>query len=346
MHLDVKNLRIALNGEVVLDDVSFSLEQGQIGCLLGPSGSGKTTALRAIAGFQTLAGGAITAGGQLVSSAEKLVPPEHRGMGMVFQDYALMPHLTVKQNIAFGLHRLTPKAARDRVAEVIEQVGLNSAAQRYPHELSGGQQQRVALARAVAPRPRLLLLDEPFSNLDAELRERLSTELRDFLKNTGITALLVTHDQLEAFAIAEEIGLLENGKLVQWDTPYNLYHRPATRFVADFIGSGVFLAGKVEQDGCVVTEVGELYGKLAGPSPVSSASVDVLIRPDDVVYDPESLLRARIVRRAFRGAEILYTLELDGGTRLLTLVASHHNHRIGDTIGIRLDTDHLVVFPT
>ncbi|OZI60936.1 ABC transporter ATP-binding protein [Bordetella genomosp. 11] len=218
-----------------VDDLSLTLPGGHIGCLLGPSGCGKTTVLRAIAGFEPPAGGRILLDGVVLSSTTRHVAPERRRVGMMFQDYALFPHLTVGRNVGFGLRR-QPRAERERrVAEMLELVGLAQAVDRYPHELSGGQQQRVALARALAPSPDLLLLDEPFSNLDADARERLAFEVRDILKHTGHTAVLVTHDQAEAFAIADRIGVMTEGRVAQWDTPYNLRHHPATPFVADFI---------------------------------------------------------------------------------------------------------------
>lgn len=220
----------------VVQDLSLTLPVGHIGCLLGESGCGKTTILRAIAGFEPVRGGHIALDGTVISSDSVQVAPEHRRVGMMFQDYALFPHLTAAENVAFGLRKLMNKAERAvRVKEMLDVVGLGAAANSYPHEISGGQQQRVALARALAPSPDLLLLDEPFSNLDVDTRERLAFEVRDILKSTGHTAILVTHNQAEAFAIADRIGIMSEGKIVQWDTPYNLHHRPTNRFVRDFV---------------------------------------------------------------------------------------------------------------
>jgi iron(III) transport system ATP-binding protein len=263
---------------------------------------------------------------------------------MVFQDYALFPHLSVARNIAFGLNGLSSAAAQSRTATMLELVGLVELADAYPHELSGGQQQRVALARALAPAPGLLLLDEPFSNLDVELRERLSLEVRAILKSAGTTAILVTHDQHEAFALAEEIGVMKDGRIEQWDTAYNLYHRPRTRFVADFVGQGVFVRGVTEDSGKVRTELGELEGDTETGVP-RGAAVDMLLRPDDILHDDASPWRAEVTAKAFRGAEFLYTLQLASGTRVMSLVPSHHNHAIGERIGIRLAIDHVVAFP-
>jgi iron(III) transport system ATP-binding protein len=238
-----------------------------------------------------------------------------------------------------------------RIDKLLSLVGLASHARQYPHELSGGQQQRVALARALAPQPDLLLLDEPFSNLDVDLRERLALEVRDILKGLGTTAVLVTHDQHEAFAIADQIGVMHAGEIVQWDNAYNLYHRPANRFVADFIGQGVFTPGVVDLPKQQVNiELGSLplwHGVDAcATSDRDAAQVDVLLRADDVIHDDASQLQAEVVRKAFRGAEFLYTLRLPSGQKLLALVPSHHDHAIGERIGIRLGADHVVTFPS
>ncbi|MGZ5151429.1 MAG: ABC transporter ATP-binding protein, partial [Burkholderiales bacterium] len=231
-----------------------------------------------------------------------------------------------------------------RVAELLDIVGLQNVATRYPQELSGGQQQRVALARALAPRPELMLLDEPFSNLDVDMRERLSVEVRDILKREHATAILVTHDQHEAFNIADEIGIMTQGRIEQWDTPYRLYHEPASRFVADFIGQGVFLPGTVLDRQTVRVELGILRGRITQDVPYGTA-VDVLLRPDDILHDDSSPLQAQVLHKAFRGAQFLYTLQLAGGARVLSLVPSHHNHAVGEKIGIRLEIDHVVAFP-
>jgi iron(III) transport system ATP-binding protein len=349
--LDLRNIRQAYGRQTVVNDLSLMLKKGDIGCLLGPSGCGKTTVLRCIAGFEPISAGEILLKGVVVSSMRLSLPPEQRHIGMVFQDYALFPHLTVSANIGFGLHRV-PKAEREaRIAEMLQTVGLTDASRKYPHELSGGQQQRVALARALAPRPDLLLLDEPFSNLDVSLRERLSLEVREILKAQNATAILVTHDQDEAFAIADEIGVMHDGEIQQWDTAYNLYHRPANRFVANFIGQGVFLPGKMLDSHHVEIELGILTGTIPHECIpgycllcTPGSPVDVLIRPDDIVHDDASPLRAAVLNKAFRGADILYTLRLPGGAIALSLVPSHHNHAIGEKIGIKLEVDHVVAF--
>jgi iron(III) transport system ATP-binding protein len=351
MFLSVNQLSIRYPGAhaAAVDGVSLSLRAGDIGVLIGPSGCGKTTLLRAVAGLEQVSGGSIAMATETVSSAQAHMPPEHRRIGMVFQDYALFPHLDVGRNVGFGIAQL-PKAERAlRVAEVLELVGLGGLQARYPHELSGGQQQRVALARALAPRPRLLLLDEPFSNLDVDLRERLAHEVRAILKAAGATALFVTHDQLEAFAIGDTIGVMHQGHLHQWDDAYALYHRPATRFVAEFIGHGVFAPAQIRQFGqevSVQTPLGALQDleECPLPSAYEGGLCDVLLRADDIIHDDAAPVKAQIVRKAFRGSEFLYTLRLTSGEELMTHVPSHHNHALGEWIGIRPQVDHVVTF--
>ncbi len=348
--LEVRNLRQAYGPQQVVRDLSFSLERGRVGCILGPSGCGKTTLLRCIAGFEPVTGGEIRLAGAIVSRPGLLVPPEKRRIGMVFQDYALFPHLNIAENIGFGLRSLGAPERKARVEELVRLVGLGESLTAYPHEISGGQQKRVALARALAPRPELLLMDEPFSNLDVELRERLSLEVREILNASGTTAVMVTHDQHEAFAMADEIGVMREGAIEQWDSAYNLYHRPASRFVADFVGQGVFLPAKVLSDHQVEIELGVLNGSVpydcsAGCDKCGKGcSAEVLLRPDDIIHDDASRLQAEVVHKAFRGAEIMYTLKLDSGRKVLALVPSHHNHALGERIGIRLDVDHVVAF--
>lgn len=324
-------------------NLSFTLARGQIGCLLGPSGCGKTTALRCIAGFETIANGEIHVNQRLVSSRTLSVPAEKRHISMVFQDYALFPHLDVKSNVGFGLRNMDRAASRQRIAEMLEVVGLQALGNAYPHELSGGQQQRVALARALAPKPDLLLLDEPFSNLDVALRERLGLEVRAILKQQNATAVLVTHDQQEAFAIADEIGILHRGMIQQWDVPYKLYHVPNNRFVADFIGEGVFIPGTVLGPDTIEIELGIVPAKMP-ENCCTGCTVDVLIRPDDLIHDDHSPMQATVIAKAFRGAEFLYTLQLNSGVQVLSLVPSHHNHALGEKIGIKLEIDHVIAF--
>jgi iron(III) transport system ATP-binding protein len=351
MFLDLSHLVVHYAGRSrpAVDGVSLGLPAGEIGVLIGPSGCGKTTLLRAVAGLERAQAGSILLARETVSSRQVHVPAEDRRIGMVFQDYALFPHLDVGRNVAFGLTHLKPAERQQRVGEVLDLVGLGKVHKRYPHELSGGQQQRVALARALAPKPRLLLLDEPFSNLDVDLRERLAHEVRGILKQAGATALFVTHDQLEAFAIGDRIGVMHEGQLHQWDAAYALYHRPATRFVADFIGHGVFIHARIAQHGggvVVHTALGDLSDMLECPLPGAypDGLCDVLLRADDIVHDDAAAVKAQIVRKAFRGSEFLYTLQLQTGEAVMAHVPSHHDHAIGEWIGIRAEVDHVVTF--
>lgn len=330
--------------------VCLSLTAGQLGVLIGPSGCGKTSLLRAIAGLEHPSQGRIWVQGRPISGPGLHLPPEDRHIGMVFQDYALFPHLSVADNIGFGVKHLAAAERRQRVAELLDVVGLAHAAQRAPHQLSGGQQQRIALARALAPRPQLLLLDEPFSSLDVDLRERLAHDLRSILKQTGTTALFVTHDQQEAFALGDVIGVMHQGRLEQWDSPYELYHRPATRFVAEFIGHAVFTQAQIimcAHGPCVHTPLGEIDNPNECPLPSAypDGQCDVLLRADDILHDDDSPVKGRIERKAFRGSEFLYTLRLATGEQVLTHVPSHHDHQLGEWIGICLEMDHVVTFP-
>ncbi|MFV1997632.1 MAG: ABC transporter ATP-binding protein [Acidiferrobacterales bacterium] len=342
--LTLKNVQCSYADHVVVRGLSMHVNRGSLVCLLGPSGCGKTTILRAIAGFHPLDAGEIQLNEKPVSSPGFTLPPEKRRLGMVFQDYALFPHLNVADNISFGLGPL-PNAHQLRIVQtMLEIVGMDGMENRYPHELSGGQQQRVALARALAPQPDLILMDEPFSNLDIDLRERLSEEVRQILKKQNITMVLVTHDQHEAFALGDLVGVMHEGKLLQWDTPYNLYHEPNSRFVADFIGQGVFLDGKLVAPDRIETELGIYKGNRAYDWGTGTP-VELLLRPDDIIPDSGSDLKVEILQKAFKGAEIMYTLRLPGGGRLLSLFPSHADHCIGDIVGIRVEADHLVAFP-
>ena len=342
MRLELDNIVQAYRSRHVLQGISFQIEQGQIGCLLGPSGCGKTTVLRCIAGFEPVLEGQIITDNIVISGPGFTVRPELRGIGMVFQDFALLPHLNVLENVEFGLHFLPSARRREHALETLASMGLSNTVDVFPHELSGGQQQRVALARALAPNPKLLLMDEPFSSLDGELRHRLSIEVRELLKERGTTALMVTHDQQEAFSIADRIGVILDGQLMQWDSAYQLYHEPANRFVADFVGRGVIVSGLVETGGIRIG-LGLLKGGSDKLAP--GTTVDVLLRPDDIIHDDDSELTAEVCHKEFRGADILYTLCLDHGDHFYALVPSHHNHRVGEHIGVRLEADHVVTFP-
>lgn len=309
--------------KVVVDGLSLELGAGEIGCLLGASGCGKTTVLRAIAGFEPLLAGRMELQGELIATAHAGQPPEQRRVGMMFQDYALFPHLDVAANVAFGLDRIPRAERRARVREMLELVGLGQSAGAFPHELSGGQQQRVALARALAPRPALLLLDEPFSNLDIDTRQRLAGELRSLLKAAGTTVLMVTHDQAEAFAMADRIGVMERGRILQWDSAQALYRRPADRFVADFIGRGSLVSARA-------------LGLADGG--------DVLLRPESIACDPAGGIRGVLVGVGFRGPHHVGNVRLAGGEVVEVDLCDEHAAQLGAEIGLRL-VDAPLAFP-
>lgn len=331
--LRVAGLAHAFGPREVLEHIDLELPAGRTLALVGPSGSGKSTLLHLCAGLLTLREGQIDNG--------------FTRTAMLFQQPQLLPWKTALDNIALGLKaRRVGRAQRLAAARAMGQaMGLDELAlAQFPPQLSGGMQSRVALARALVLEPDLLLLDEPFSNLDVELRERLGAEVRSILKEQRITTLMVTHDQQEAFALGDVVGIMREGGIVQWDTPFNLYHQPANRFVAGFIGHGVFLQGRLLSSDTVQTEIGPIQGGRSYPWPVGTP-VDVLLRPDDIVPDPESGLRGRIVKEAFKGAEILYTLRLPTGADVLSLFPSHQRHQIGEQVGLRVAADHLVAFP-
>ena len=341
--LSIKDISVAYDDHIVVKNVSFELEVGQIGCLLGPSGCGKSTLLRAIAGLESISNGTICLEEQHLSTPDFTQPPENRRIGLVFQDLALFPHLSIEDNVKFGLKKWSTKEQHKRVKALLKLVGLEGMEKRYPHSLSGGQQQRIALARAIAPKPKLLLLDEPFSGLDAAMREELLPEVRNILLQEKVSALLVTHDQLEAFAMADVVAIMNSGEILQFDTPFNIYHEPNCRFVGDFIGRGKFLLAEIRDEFSVMSPLGILRSKKPHIFSVGQ-QVEILIRPDDVLHDDDSDTHAEIVAKQFRGSHFLYQVKSSSGHLLYCFASSHHNHSIGESIGIKLDIDHLVMF--
>lgn len=316
--LRCRGLRKAFGDVVVVRDVGFTVAAGDILALVGPSGCGKTTLLRLLAGFERLDGGSIEIGGRVVADESRHLPPEARQVGMVFQDYAVFPHLSAGRNVGFALGK--DRAARERVAELLAFVGLPGREEAMPHELSGGEQQRVALARALSTQPAALLLDEPFSNLDAALRAEVRHEVRALLKARGVTAVFVTHDQEEALLLGDRVGVMRAGHLEQVDTPETVFHRPRTRFVAEFLGQTAFVPGEVAGGGIAspLGAVGRRLGLAEG------APVEIAVRPDDVTFVADERGDSQVRSRRFTGMAVIYEVVLPDGTR----VASWQPHEI------------------
>ncbi len=315
-------------GDVLaVDETSLCVERGEVVALLGPSGCGKTTLLRLIAGFERPEAGTVDVDGRPVAGGGAWVPPEQRRVGMVFQDYALFPHLTVAENVGFGLSR---RVRPTRVHELLDVVGLDGLGRRYPHELSGGQQQRVALARALAPTPELVLLDEPWSNVDPSLRESLRAEVSEIIRPLGITVVLVTHDREEAFSLADRIALMRSGTVVQEGTAEELYFTPATRWAAEFVGAGNVLVGDVV-DGRVVTPIGRFHANGAA----SATAAQVLVRPELLELEPDPAGAAQVVGREFRGHDVFYRVLLDG-VELVSQRPSTEVVPLGSRVSIRV----------
>ena len=337
--LQVQRLVLAYSGSPVVCELSLTLAKGEIACLLGPSGCGKSTLLRAIAGLHNVHSGSISLRGELLSSTKRQVPPDARRLSFVFQDLALFPHLCVADNLALGILRRPAPARAARIAELLEQFELTAFAKRFPHELSGGQQQRVALARALAPQHDLILLDEPFSSLDARLRTDLSRSLRQQLTASGTSAILVSHDLSEALACADVIGVMNKGRLEQWGTPFSVYCQPASLFVAGFVGDGTMLNASV-RDGQIKT----LLGAMTDPKArTAHAQMRLLLRPEDLHFDASAALRGRVLRSEFRGAQTLYQIQTQG---LELLVSAAHSQPLPDgmEVGLRVAPRHINLF--
>ena len=291
-----------------VNELSFCLKEGEIISILGPSGCGKTTILRLIAGFETPENGEVLLRDVRASGGGDHIPPEKRGVAMVFQDYALFPHLSVSKNIGFGLRKMKASDRKKRVEEVLQTIEMSGLGHRYPHQISGGQQQRVALGRALAPRPVVVLLDEPFSNLDAAMRGQMRREVQAILRREGATAVLVTHDQQEALSFADRVAVMNRGRLEQIGTPEEIFRQPTTSFVATFVGHASFIPGEVDGEE-IVTEIGRFPHK-GDPSP---SNVVVMIRPDDVKLTPDSEGQGTIMSREFHGSRNFYFITLDSG---------------------------------
>ena len=339
-HVLLKDIAKTFGSVTAIPELTLEIKKEEFFSLLGPSGCGKTTILRLIAGLEKPDKGSIVIGERIIAGVE-WVQPEKRRTGLVFQDYALFPHMTTFKNISFGLTGCSKNELKQKVMELLKMVGLSDAAQRYPHELSGGQQQRVALARALAPSPEVMLLDEPFSNLDADLRMELRTETKRILKKSGTTTILVTHDQEEAFSLSDRVGVLNNGRLEQVGTPEEIYHKPATRFVANFVGRADFVNGRIEGES-VISDIGVF--KCGGDIPCDTVDVDLMIRPDDVdfVIDPQG--NASIIEAEFLGADIIYKISLSSGKVIQSIKPSARIFSVGSRVRIAVDPAHIIVF--
>lgn len=358
--LTVSQLKCHYQDHLVVKEADFSLSAGEIACLLGPSGCGKTTVLRSIAGFHPLSEGEIHLGDRLLSTKATRVPPEKRRVGMVFQDYALFPHLNVADNIKFGLYRLPKAEQQKRCHDLLKLVQLEGMEKRTPDQLSGGQQQRVALARALAPKPDLLLLDEPFSSLDSRLRRELARDVRQILKQQGTTAIMVTHDQDEAFAIADQVGIMHDGQLLQWGTPANLYQHPRAPFVASFLGQGHWIEGTLLDQQSVETSFGIVRSQAPSDMPLTQGQrVRLWLRPEDTTLQsttppanddnhfeksPLEERHPKIVDKTFEGARTHYQVQLADG-HYLSARTQDDQWSLGDSIDVQATPKTLIVFP-
>jgi len=349
----IKGLSKSYGAETAaVSDLDLTIRDNSFVTLLGPSGCGKTTTLRLIAGYMRPDAGTIHVGDKLLSSLDGVVPPEHRGMGMVFQNYAVWPHKSVYENVVFGLklRKVPHDKARRQVAAALAQVNLAGLEDRLPSQLSGGQQQRVALARSLVVEPGILLLDEPLSNLDAKLRERMRTELKELQRRTGITFVYVTHDQAEALALSDQIAVIHSGRLQQFGSPDEVYTRPKNRVVADFMGHVNFLAGKVETAGLVRLGGGEAIRLAAAAGIAPGTAVEVAVRPEDVMLGASGnaqngAMSARVAVRTFLGNINEYFVTLASGETVRAQTPPKLNFAVGDTVALSLDAANVSVFP-
>ena len=325
-----------------VDDLNLEVNHGEILTILGPSGCGKTTTLRLIAGFEAPDAGTILINGIPVAEDSIFVAPEKRNVGIVLQEFALFPHLNVKQNIAFGLRGRNRTEIEERVRAMVELTGLQGLEERYPYQLSGGQQQRVAVARALAPSPLIVLFDEPFASIDPDLRSRMRTELKQILKEAGVTAIFVTHDQEEAFLIADRIVVMNKGKIHQIGTPMEVYYNPYDRFVAEFVGHADFIPGKVNSTN-LVTEIGEF--PLNSNVVEDGSEVSVMFRPSDVEVIPTESGIGTIEVIEFKGEETMYSIKLKkSGQFIHSLQRSSYVPAVGTKVNVVVNHAHLVVF--
>ncbi|WP_367987292.1 ABC transporter ATP-binding protein [Vibrio sp. NTOU-M3] len=338
--LSINNLSCQYDTQTVLESLSLEVEHGEIVCLLGASGCGKTTLLKAIAGLLPLASGTMILNCMTIDDGANWLPPEKRNIGMIFQDYALFPHLTVAQNIAFGLKDLSEQQKAEKVKEMLELVHLNEFGERYPHQLSGGQQQRVAIARSLAYKPDLLLLDEPFSNIDTQVRHELIAEIRKIFKKQGVTAIFVTHSREEAFAFADKMAVMNNGVIEQYGTATQLYYQPSSKFVADFLGGGSYLAAKRVSESSFETIFGLIEAKAQKLIDIE-AHCELLLRPQHVQLSAVEDSGVQVLEQQFMGDHCRYVIEAAGNK---LLASSSEPLNIGQPVAVKVETQGVLAF--
>jgi iron(III) transport system ATP-binding protein len=339
--LTIRGLRRSFGRVVALDGIDLDVGVQEVMALVGPSGCGKSTLLRLVAGLLAPHAGTIDVGNRRLTGAGMFVPPERRGIGIVFQEHLLFPHLTVEANIAFGLDQLPRRERRSRVEDSLRLVDLTGYGDRYPHELSGGERQRIALARALAPGPSLVLLDEPFAALDPNLRNQVRAETVDILRRANATAVLVTHDQREALGVCDRLVVMRDGRVEQEGAPATLFHAPANRFVGAFLGEADFLPARTAASGDLVTELGPCPGRAGFGTRDVEGDVEVMVRPHEVEIVGSADGTARVVRNEFQGAFVLYTVELPSGQHVRSLQPHTSSLAVGDTVDVRFDPGHV-----
>ena len=340
--LNLQSVGIVLDSKVILDDVNLKIDTGEIVSLMGSSASGKTSLIRSIAGFHNISSGSIQIDGKIVDDSISRSDVAMRNVGVIFQDLALFPHLTVRENICFGLNNIDSAKQQNRAKKLEDLLSIENITDRYPNQISGGQQQRVAIARAIAPKPNLLLLDEPFSALDYELKDNLMNDIMKLIKSENITAILITHSAEEAFKMSDKIAFISNNTITQFANPYDIYHRPVSKEIANFFGISSYIKAKITDSSHINCILGDFVGMVDQFN--KDDKVDLLIRPDDIIHDDNSLFSAKVTEKTFRGSDFLYELELKDGQKIFCYAPSHHNHQVNEVIGIKLDLDHLVIF--
>lgn len=342
MKLEIENISLNIDGNLIIDNLNLNICEQEIISIIGPSASGKSSLLRIIAGFENVNSGRVKINGVIVDDRSKVVVPQNRQVGIIFQDLALFPHLNCEDNILFGISKHTPAEKFKRLNRLSNLLDISGILKSFPHEISGGQQQRIAIARALAPKPEILLLDEPFSALDEKLKETLMSDVKKLLQEEKITTIVITHNIKEAFEISDKIAFLDDKKIIQYDTAYNLYHKPLTKEIANFCGIGSFINGKVIDANHVQTKLGQFFGNTSQFT--IGSNVKVMIRPDDIIHDDNSTQSAKVIEKSFHGSDFLYKLELSDGERVFCYTPSHHNHALNEVIGIKPVIDHLIIF--